>query len=236
VAIRLTIWIQGLFIEFVTIRRYRTLSVTLSVSPNSDESTDCAAQRCSAEHALAGIAIATMTSLRHRPTTDSHIPCRRYGGTVPVLLVLTIKFWYLPLSLHASWGSFLTLQPFFTWTYTCVFKVNESIVELYFVFGFSCICLTTKIASVVRFRGLNPKWHHQFVPSSWFFSQTRSVIFIQQLYCSVEASLRWFAFSTLYLLPVTRNLPFTQCQITIISQNFIPRILSAVIVESVVDL
>jgi len=35
-------------------------------------STDCAARRCSARHALAGIAIATVTSLRHRPTTDSH--------------------------------------------------------------------------------------------------------------------------------------------------------------------
>jgi len=37
-------------------------------------SADCAARRCSAGHALAGIAIATrpMTLLRHRPTTDSH--------------------------------------------------------------------------------------------------------------------------------------------------------------------
>jgi len=34
-------------------------------------STDSAARRCSAGHALAGIAIATVTSLRHRPTTDS---------------------------------------------------------------------------------------------------------------------------------------------------------------------
>jgi len=34
-------------------------------------STDCAARRCSAGHAPADIAIATMTSLRHRPTTDS---------------------------------------------------------------------------------------------------------------------------------------------------------------------
>jgi len=51
-------------------------------------STDCAARRCSARHALAGIAIATMTSLRHRPTTDSHD--RRALAevcTVPVLLV-----------------------------------------------------------------------------------------------------------------------------------------------------
>jgi len=34
--------------------------------------TECAARRCSAGHALAGIAIATMASLRHRPTRDSH--------------------------------------------------------------------------------------------------------------------------------------------------------------------
>jgi len=33
-------------------------------------STDCAARRCSARHALAGIAIATVTSLHHRPATD----------------------------------------------------------------------------------------------------------------------------------------------------------------------
>jgi len=51
-------------------------------------STDCAVRRCSAGHALAGIAIATMTSLRYRPTTDSHN--RRALAevcTVPVLLV-----------------------------------------------------------------------------------------------------------------------------------------------------
>ena len=36
-------------------------------------STDCAARRCTARHALAGIAIATMTSLRYRSTTDSGI-------------------------------------------------------------------------------------------------------------------------------------------------------------------
>jgi len=35
-------------------------------------STDCAARRCSAVYALASIAVATMTSLRYRPTTDSH--------------------------------------------------------------------------------------------------------------------------------------------------------------------
>jgi len=35
-------------------------------------SSDCAARRPGAGQALAGIAIA-MTSLRHRPTTDSHV-------------------------------------------------------------------------------------------------------------------------------------------------------------------
>ena len=33
-------------------------------------STDCVARRRSAQHALAGIAIATITSLRHRPLTE----------------------------------------------------------------------------------------------------------------------------------------------------------------------
>jgi len=45
-------------------------------------------RRCSARHALAGIAIATVTSLRHRPMTDSHD--RRALAevcTVPVILV-----------------------------------------------------------------------------------------------------------------------------------------------------
>jgi len=40
-------------------------------------STDCAARRCNAGHALAGIAIATVTSLHHRRTTD--VPWRRYA-------------------------------------------------------------------------------------------------------------------------------------------------------------
>ena len=35
-------------------------------------STDCAARRCSAGHALAGIAIATMTSLRHHDRQPRH--------------------------------------------------------------------------------------------------------------------------------------------------------------------
>ena len=46
-------------------------------------STDCTPRRCSAGHAVAGIVIATMTSLHHRPTTDSHVtsamPWRRYA-------------------------------------------------------------------------------------------------------------------------------------------------------------
>ena len=41
-------------------------------------STDCAARRCSAVHALVGIAIATITSLRHRPTTDSGLISRHW--------------------------------------------------------------------------------------------------------------------------------------------------------------
>jgi len=60
-------------------------------------STDCAARRCTARHALAGIAIATMTSLCHRTTTDSQtdimILVRRALAevcTVPVLLVIII--------------------------------------------------------------------------------------------------------------------------------------------------
>jgi len=59
-------------------------------------SADCASRRCSARHALAGIAIATMTSLRHRLTTDSH--GRRALAevcTVLVLLVIMITKLYL---------------------------------------------------------------------------------------------------------------------------------------------
>jgi len=58
-------------------------------------SSDCAARRCSARHALASVVIATMTSLRHRPTTDSGTDIatlvRRALAevcTVPVLLLL----------------------------------------------------------------------------------------------------------------------------------------------------
>jgi len=64
-------------------------------------STDCAARRCSAGHALVGIAIATMTSLRHTPTTDSRtdnttLVRRALAGvcTVPVLLVILVTVTY----------------------------------------------------------------------------------------------------------------------------------------------
>jgi len=55
-------------------------------------SNDCVARRCSARHALAGVAIATMTSLRHRPTTDSH-DGRALAEvcTVPVLLAESVS-------------------------------------------------------------------------------------------------------------------------------------------------
>jgi len=51
-------------------------------------STDCAERHCSAGHALVGIAIATMTSLRHWRTTDSQ-DTRALAEvcTVPVLVV-----------------------------------------------------------------------------------------------------------------------------------------------------
>jgi len=54
--------------------------------------TVCAARRCSAEHGLSRIAIATMTPLRHRPLAEV---C-----TVAVLLVLYLIFCliYLPLA------------------------------------------------------------------------------------------------------------------------------------------
>ena len=62
--------------------------------------TDCDARRCSVGHALAGIAIATLTSVRYRPTTDSGTDIatllRRAMAevcTVPVLLVITATAW-----------------------------------------------------------------------------------------------------------------------------------------------
>jgi len=71
-----------LFSGFVTIERYNLFS------------TDCAVQRRSVGHALTGIVIATMTSLHHRPTTDSwtDIATLVRGAlaevcTVPVLVV-----------------------------------------------------------------------------------------------------------------------------------------------------
>jgi len=45
-------------------------------------STDCVTRLCSAQHALAGITIASMTSLRHRPLVEV---C-----TIPALLVLIL--------------------------------------------------------------------------------------------------------------------------------------------------
>jgi len=64
-------------------------------------STDCAVRRCSARHALAGIAITTMTSLRHRPTTDTHD--RRVLAEVRTVPVLLINFIYLILR-HVSYN------------------------------------------------------------------------------------------------------------------------------------
>jgi len=55
VAIRITVWIV------FRIRHYWEIRKVVS--------TDCTARRCSAGHALVGIAIATVTSLRHRRTT-----------------------------------------------------------------------------------------------------------------------------------------------------------------------
>ena len=64
-------------------------------------STECAARRCSAGDALAGITIATVTSLRHRPTTDSHD--RRVLAEVRTVPVLLINFIYLILR-HVSYN------------------------------------------------------------------------------------------------------------------------------------
>ena len=54
-------------------------------------SIDCAALCCSTGHALTGITIATMTSLRHRPTTDEprwrYAQFLRQGGYVTVVVV-----------------------------------------------------------------------------------------------------------------------------------------------------
>jgi len=55
VAIRITVWIQGLFFGFVTIGRYGKW-YQLTALRNA---------------AVADVAVATMTSIRHRPTTDS---------------------------------------------------------------------------------------------------------------------------------------------------------------------
>ena len=86
-AIRITIWLHGLF--FFGIRHYWEIRKVVS--------TDCGARRCSARHSLACIVIATVTSLRHRPTTDSGTDIatlvRRSMAevcTVPVLLVYSL--------------------------------------------------------------------------------------------------------------------------------------------------
>jgi len=79
-------------------------------------STDCTARRCSARHALAGIAIATMMSLRHWLVTDSHD--RRALAevcTVLVLLVIIITKLYLGTSYIDSaccyrWSSVVRLS------------------------------------------------------------------------------------------------------------------------------
>jgi len=55
-------------------------------------STDCTVQRCSVGHAVAGIAIATMTSLRHQLMTDSHD--RRALAEVCTVRVLLVHFLY----------------------------------------------------------------------------------------------------------------------------------------------
>jgi len=52
----------------------------------------CAARRCRAGHALAGVAIATMTSLRHRPLADV--------GAVPMLLILNDVIGYVRLNYY----------------------------------------------------------------------------------------------------------------------------------------
>ena len=72
VAIRITVRIQGLFSGFVTTGRYGKWYQPTALR----------------DAAPAGIAVATMTSLRHRPTTDSH-DTRALAEvyTVPVLPV-----------------------------------------------------------------------------------------------------------------------------------------------------
>ena len=87
-------WVNEQMINFWW--QSRSLSGYRDCFPNSSllgdmkvVSTDCAARRCSAGHALSGIATATtITSLHHWPKTDSHV--RRALAevcTVPVLLV-----------------------------------------------------------------------------------------------------------------------------------------------------
>jgi len=55
-------------------------------------SSDWAARRCSAGHVLIGFAIATMTSLRHRQTSDSHN--RRALAEVCTVRVLLVDYYF----------------------------------------------------------------------------------------------------------------------------------------------
>ena len=68
-------------------------------------STDCAARRCSAQHALAGIDIASMTSLRHWSTTDSGTdiatPVTRALEEVCTVPVLLVVYDIIPKTMHA---------------------------------------------------------------------------------------------------------------------------------------
>jgi len=89
--IQITVWMQGLFSGFVTV----------SVGRYGKWYQPTTARRCSARHALAGNAIATMTSLRDRPLMEV---C-----TVPVLLVyysnmLILVSMYRTMHRRQLWG------------------------------------------------------------------------------------------------------------------------------------
>jgi len=78
VAIRITVWIHGLFSGFITIGRYGKWYQPTALH-------DAAVQ------AIAGIDIVTMRSIRHRTMTDNHD--RRALAevcTVPTLLVYCV--------------------------------------------------------------------------------------------------------------------------------------------------
>jgi len=66
------------------------VAIQITISLRKVVSSNWPAQCCIAGHALAGIAIATMMSLRHRAMTDSHDrPALAEVCTVPVTLVTT---------------------------------------------------------------------------------------------------------------------------------------------------